>query len=249
MRRAQVLAAVVVGLGMLTSLVSPAQGQSDTTPPTLVSLTLSPNQVDVSMSDQTVVVTAVVTDDLSGVSFVGMNASLDVNHLSPVVYANFQSAGGDSWTANLTIPQFAAHGIWKLGISLQDNANNFVSLYDDDLMRKGFRFALGVGDFEPTYSRTIRNLEFRTKSSVEGQIKANEFACYRSVPIVAERKVSSGWNKVWTGQSNVGDGRYDGTFDFKAKKPGKYRVIATALALGEPRLTTCSKVVARISRD
>ena len=62
----------VLILGVACYLISTGDllAQSDTTSPELVELSFEPNAIDVSTDPQGVIVTARVTDDISGVSYV-----------------------------------------------------------------------------------------------------------------------------------------------------------------------------------
>src|SRR6266508_514937 len=105
-----------IGLSLLAlfGASTPAAAQGDTAPPTLVSLSVSPTVVDVSSSAQTVTVTAVITDDLSGVcpdgdsTCVHATSSIRSPSAGQSVLLGYPVAvSGDTYTFSGTIPQFA----------------------------------------------------------------------------------------------------------------------------------------------
>jgi hypothetical protein len=103
---------------------------ADTTPPALVSLDFTPKSVDVTNSSQTVIVTAHLTDDNTGVQ----NATVYFASPSQAqhVLANFTLSSGTvtngTYQASVTIPHSAEAGTWTiLQVFLQDTAGNFVS--------------------------------------------------------------------------------------------------------------------------
>ena len=99
---------------------------SDVTPPTVQEFAFTPTSIDVSGGSQTVVITARLTDDLSGVS------GVQVSFRSPTgvnLFVNLFRVSGTAfdgtWRGNLGIPQFSAAGTWTASvISLFDVAGN-----------------------------------------------------------------------------------------------------------------------------
>ncbi len=103
---------------------------ADTAPPALVSLDFTPKSVDVTNSSQSVIVTAHLTDDNTGVQ------SATVYFSSPSqgqhVLANFTLSSGTAtngtYQASVTIPHSAEAGTWTiLQVFLEDTAGNSVS--------------------------------------------------------------------------------------------------------------------------
>ena len=100
--------------------------------------------VDVSSSDQTIEITARITDDLSGITD-SQNSSgyAQLELRSPSgeqnLWVNFSENNridGDAndglYKAELTIPAFAEAGEWSVGsIEVQDSVGNDINVWDD----------------------------------------------------------------------------------------------------------------------
>jgi hypothetical protein len=238
------------GVGALLALLgasTPAAAQEDTTPPTLVSLSVSPTVVDVSSSAQTVTVTAVITDDLSGVCADGdstcTHATSSIRSPSAeqsVLLGYPVAVSGDTYTLSGTIPQYAEEGIWKdWSIQLTDKAGNMVVLDEADLLALGINAAVGVGSFDATYARTISLFLSRRRAS--GFVDSDtQSTCFWYVPVTVERKTASGWRTV---RSTIAD--HLGFYSVRIRKFGRYRATATAFDLGTPTITTCERAAAR----
>jgi hypothetical protein len=234
---------------LLFSVPLPAAAQSDTTPPHLVSLSVSPNEIDASSSSVDIVITAVITDDLSGLSYEGDSTTGDYTSAAQLYSPSgnqfvtgcpcFMLVSGDTYTQTLSFPQYAEEGIWKdWSFFLADEAGNWVYVYDNNLMAAGINQAVGVDPFDPSYSRTI-SLKL-SKTTATGYVDADlASSCFWFVPVLLERKTSSGWKRAGSTLS-----LYDGYYKFRIKKAGKYRATATEFGLGTPTLTTCSKASA-----
>lgn len=234
------VAALTAAVGMAAV---PAQAQSDTTPPQLVSLSVTPNQVDVSSGAQSVTVSAVITDDISGVCADGDSSCTHATSsvASPsgqqrVLLGYFTLVSGDSYTAEAMFPQFAEEGIWKdWSIQLTDRAGNLVVLGEFDLLSQGINAAVGVGSLEESYARSVSLRVRRTRAS--GRVSAPlESTCFWFVPVTLQRRTASGWRQVGTMLSS-----YQGGFSFHIRREGKYRAIATSFGIGTPNLTTCTQ--------
>jgi hypothetical protein len=227
----------------------PAAAQSDTTPPRLVSLSVSPNTVDASSAMTSFTVTAVITDDLSGVSYEGDSTPSDVASFAALYSPSgnqyvigcpcFSHTAGDTYTQTLTVPQYAEEGIWRdWSIYLQDEAGNWTRVYEDAMLLSGINAAVGVTSYDTSYSRTITlNLSSRRAS---GNVHATlASTCFWFVPVSVEKRTASGWKKV---RSTLA--AYDGHYSVRIRTPGKYRATATEFAIGTPTITTCSKASA-----
>lgn len=103
---------------------------ADTTPPELVSLTISPTVINTSTTNRTVVFTGRVTDDLSGVSVV----DLTFRHESgqderggrmSCINPSAQPQRDCQMRGEYEFPQYVRTGKWILySISFSDRANN-----------------------------------------------------------------------------------------------------------------------------
>lgn len=227
-----VVLAAVIGEG-----TAAAQAQSDTTPPQLVSFTATPTQVDPSSASQTVTVSAVIRDDLSGVSSES-NVEIYSPSTNQWTYGFFDQVSGDTWVTTLTIPQFAENGIWRdWRFFLEDSATNLAVVDEYDLLRAGMNVAFGVGSYESSYARSI-SLRLG-RSTASGRVSAAlESTCFWFVPVRLQRRTAAGWRQVGTTLSS-----YRGAFSFKIKREGRYRATATSFGIGTPSLTTCANAV------
>jgi hypothetical protein len=192
-------------------------------------------------------VTAVITDDLSGVCPDGdttcLHATSSIRSASAdqsVLLSYPVAVSGDTYTLSGTIPQYAEEGIWKdWSIQLTDRAGNMMVLGEADLLVRGINAAIGVGTIESAYSRTISLKLTRRRAS--GYVHSDVAStCFWYVPVVVERKTSSGWKKV---RLTLAD--YQGHYSFRIRKVGRYRATATQFDLGTPTVTTCSKASVR----
>jgi hypothetical protein len=111
-----------------------AYAQQDITPPSLVSVSFAPAQVDTSNGPATITITAHVTDDLSGVEDVTLYfRSLEsVQHFVLDFDVKKERKSGDAqdgfYVATVTLPQYAAYGDWKMTtFGLTDSAGNYAT--------------------------------------------------------------------------------------------------------------------------
>ena len=200
-------------------------------------MTVSPTGVDASTSAPSVTVTAVITDDLSGVST--FNSSADVYSPSgnQWTYGFFHLVSGDTYSATIPIAQFSENGLWRdWYIYLQDNVGNLSIVDEYELLVAGINVAFGVAPVEASAGRTMSFKAGRTK--VSGHLDSSLVStCFWYVPIKFERKTSSGWKQVGKGYTS-----FQGGFSLHIKKEGKYRATASEFAIGTPTITTCAKV-------
>ena len=158
-RRSLVLP-TVIGL-IMWSLAIPAaavdvEGDSDTTPPAIVSLLLDPTSVDVSSGSVDVLVTLGITDELSGfrdalVVFYSPSRGQFVNGwLSDS--AEYWVSGDENdgaWQSTFVFPQFSEAGTWTLYVQLKDDVGNTRNLYEADLAALGLPSEFEVTENEP----------------------------------------------------------------------------------------------------
>jgi len=128
----------------------------DLTPPELVSLIVSPTEVDTTLEPVTVRVQVEVKDDLSG--FDSGFIYLSIHHAA--TFENYQSLylGPESQTGgskvqplfegNLAIPQFVRSGEYKIELSFVDSAENYVYLGYAELEASGFPSKMQVVSIE-----------------------------------------------------------------------------------------------------
>ncbi len=227
---------VAVTAGAAISIPVSAQAQSDTTPPSIHSVTVSPVEVDASTASQSVTVTAVITDDLSGVS---VNSSADIYSPSgnQWTYGFFNLVSGDTYSATIVIPQFAESGVWRdWEFYLEDNVSNLTIVDEYELLQAGINVAVGVDPFDATAGRTMSLRVGRTR--VSGHLDSSlDSTCFWYVPITIERRTTSGWRQVGSGLTS-----FTGGFSLHTGRSGKYRATAPEFAIGTPTIMTCARV-------
>lgn len=149
-----------VCLGFVLTLATSWCRAADITPPQLVTLSLSTTNVEVSESNQTILVTARITDDLSGMgSAVPGDFSsgyLSCGFLSPSrkQQASFSLSAihrvsGNEWdgiyTNQLVLPRYGESGVWTLQhASVRDAAGNQSALDYAALLRLGILVEFNV---------------------------------------------------------------------------------------------------------
>lgn len=227
--------------------VSPASAGSDTTPPRLITLSVSPSQLDTSGGKEIVIVTIVATDDLSGLCIPADGCAAGfVSLRSPsleqsAVPTPFQRSSSNTYRATLTFAPNSEEGVWmSWAVYLADNAGNELYLEEGELLDRGINVAVGVGSFATSQSRTI-GLQINTIRALGKVLGDAGTTCEAWVPVLLERKAPSGWQRVWQTHTRQGGG-----FSIKRDfKPGKYRATALELGVGTPTLTTCERVSVR----
>ena len=228
--------AVALAAGVVMVVPIPARAQSDTTPPTIHSVTVSPSEVDASTASPSVTITAVITDDLSGVS---SNSNVEVYSPSgnQWTYGFFHLVSGDTYTTTLVIPQFAESGIWRdWYFYLEDNVSNLAVVDEYELLVAGINVAVGVDPFEDSSGRTMSFRVGRTR--VSGHLDSSlASTCFWYVPVTIERRTKSGWRRVGASLTS-----FTGRFSLHISKSGKYRATAPEFAIGTPTLATCARV-------
>jgi hypothetical protein len=157
-----VLSMLVLALGFVPALAQ----TSDTTAPLLGSFFFTPISVDVSNAPQTVTVSAVITDDLSGFNFG------NVRFTSPngqFIDGFFTRTGGTglagSYQAVVTMPRFIQAGVWKAQVTVRDFAGNSRTVATGDLQAHSFPTDLTVLDSVPDVTPpTITGVSFSPAS-------------------------------------------------------------------------------------
>jgi IPT/TIG domain len=124
----------------------------DNQPPVLASLSISPTTVNTTASNQTVTVTAHITDNLSGL------ASASIGFKSPsgqhtTERASFSKVSGTAtdgvYEAKVTFRRYIAPGPWKVSsLHMVDNVENEISLGSRRLEAKGFPDTVQVESIE-----------------------------------------------------------------------------------------------------
>ncbi|HME01598.1 MAG TPA: IPT/TIG domain-containing protein [Solirubrobacteraceae bacterium] len=131
------------------------EGVEDTEPPVLAGLSISPASVNTSSSAQTVVVTAHITDSLSGFASGGISFE-SPNGKQLAARASFTRVSGTeangTYEADVKFGQFSENGPWKVkGVALTDEVGNEAVLSASQLEAKGLPDTVqveGVQDLE-----------------------------------------------------------------------------------------------------
>ena len=130
--------AIMTGLGF--DLDFDVTGTSDTSSPDMVGLTINPGQLDISKNNAAIEVTVQVTDNLSGLQYLGITfVSPSGNQtLGNTIWADYDRVSGDGlngvYKKLFTLPALSEPGIWKIReMSLYDNSNNGKYLTADQL--------------------------------------------------------------------------------------------------------------------
>jgi hypothetical protein len=134
------------------STIEVTNGTPDTEAPILTGLSIEPSSVNTSSSDQTVLVTAHVTDNLSGVR----DYSGEISFKSPTSYqwaeGTFHKISGIDtngvYQAEVKVRRYATSGTWPVyGFALYDNAGN-VRYYGGKLTEMGLPHTIEVESAE-----------------------------------------------------------------------------------------------------
>ena len=133
--------------------------EGDTEPPNIVDMDFDPKSIDTSASNQDIIFTTHLTDDLSGIYY------MQTWFLSP---SGEQSAGFNFWSASdlvsgnkldgvyvskVRLPQYSEKGIWKLNhVHVGDEVHNIRWLSQSEIAELGFPTEFEVvsdGDIKP----------------------------------------------------------------------------------------------------
>ena len=159
-------------VGEITAANSVPTGNSDTTPPELVSLSLfSSATTEAGYDGIKIVVRAVIHDDLSGNAGEGYSSSpSQIRLLSPSgeqlvdlmldgSHRIINNAQSGTYEDSIILPQFAEAGDWTVeSILLVDQVGNMTSLSSDDLAATGFQTSVTVAGDGPADTTGIFEL-------------------------------------------------------------------------------------------
>lgn len=153
---------------------------ADTTPPQLVSLSLSATNLEVSDSNQAILITARITDDLSGMTAPSPGVSgvafLSMEFLSPsrsqqasVGFGAGQRTSGNErdgiYTNQLVLPRYSESGLWTAQYaSLRDAVGNERTLDYAAFVRLGIPAELNVTGNSDTSPPSFISLSFSPDS-------------------------------------------------------------------------------------
>ena len=142
---------VLVAVTLLSPTFAGADTIEDSEPPQLAGLSIEPDEVDTTGSDQKVTFTAHVTDNLAGVSSVGIALSSPSGGQVIVEGLSFLSGTATDalYSGSVTIPRFAEAGAWKItNVFLNDNARNGTGLSTAKLEELGLPNTVQVESVE-----------------------------------------------------------------------------------------------------
>jgi hypothetical protein len=127
-----------------------SMAQSDTTPPTLVTLSFSASTVNVTTAAQNLTVNATITDDLSGFWYGCITFTSPSGQTAGNCFARISgTALNGGYQATVAFPQFVEPGVWTASVRLLDNAVNSIILESATLVSDGFPGTLTVVDSTP----------------------------------------------------------------------------------------------------
>jgi hypothetical protein len=151
---------VMVSRGFPTQVL--VVSNPDTHLPTLTGVAVSPSNLDVSSSDQTVTVDIQATDDISGVAFSPCTQSQNFNFFAVILRSPsgaqnrymapfpFALVAGNrlsgTWRGSFTMPRYSEAGKWVISsITFHDCAGNTRFVTETQLGTAGLQVALNVG--------------------------------------------------------------------------------------------------------
>ncbi len=113
--------------------------QIDTTPPQIISLTVSPQIVDVSSSEATVTVTMELSDNLSGVWLPDQAITFPNGYTSWIRSSRISGNSlNGTWQGVFNISQYVGSGPAFVSLLLCDSLSNCISISTADLIATGF---------------------------------------------------------------------------------------------------------------
>jgi hypothetical protein len=134
----------VVLVWLVLASVAPARADDDSAPQ-VVGFSLSPKTVDTSLGEQTVTVTATVTDAGSGVQSVSVTLSAGTQSRFSWLARVSGDASSGTYSTVVTLPWGSAAGTWHAMLDLSDQTGNSRVMYWDVLDA-----AFGAGSAEIT---------------------------------------------------------------------------------------------------
>jgi hypothetical protein len=164
-------------------------GDGDTTPPQLISVSVSPASVDTSLAAATLAMSARITDDMAGVSDgLGIAASQVVlrgptgaHHARATLDASHR-ANGDAldslFTVTVTLPRWSEQGTWSVeSVELVDQVGNRASA-----LAPGVTFnQVGIGDVTPPSYRSF------AMSTSTADVRATNASVFMSTRVTDDR--------------------------------------------------------------
>lgn len=225
------------------TVVSPT---SDVTDPQLLQLSLPTTRIDCSLDEQQVSVTLRASDDLSGLSGIGVYfasptraTQVYTSAFAPPLRTSGDATDG-TYSVPITFPPCSEEGCWTLAIVyLSDARGNSVSLYTADLTGAGFPVELCNG-FKPGAPRAvIKTPHSGHKASGERVTVVAELVSGRPADtsqVRFEYRLQGGpWTTIPPANPNHPNPDVDHPYfvhwDVSALSPGTYELRAVAMDL------------------
>ncbi|MGZ4791129.1 MAG: DUF7743 domain-containing protein [Ilumatobacteraceae bacterium] len=211
-------------------------GAGDGAPPQIQSLSFDRASIDTSTSEQTITLTARLTDDYSGVNvaYIQFFNSAGQVRVAPIFSSGLQSgtALDGIYTGTLTMPKYSASGTWYVDVvTVRDNAGNSGMQVRSELAARGLSWSfeqVGPGDGTAPVLKelswtpiTINTANAAQQITVTARATDDlvGLGSTWSVPIVAFHSPSGQYLSVYLSQRVAGtalDGTYSGVLTVPA---------------------------------
>jgi hypothetical protein len=194
----------------LALILFAATATADTTPPQLVSLSVSPLSADTSSGPATLTIAITARDDNNGfdTSSTGNGRIVFSNESATSVFGrqSLPITGGTStnpvFQFTLSVPQSSPAGTYRISLTLVDNAFNSVTFSSSDLQARGFPSSIAVtqnGFGSVTLSPPAANITASAQSGLL-QVAASSSA----LSWIAASNAA--WLMITSGASGTGNG-------------------------------------------
>jgi chromosome segregation ATPase/pimeloyl-ACP methyl ester carboxylesterase len=190
-------------------------GIGDTVPPELVSIIVSPEQLNTSNNSANIEVNIQITDNLSGLQYLGIVfvSPSGEQTISSTIWADYDRVSGDSlngvYRKQLSLPQNSENGNWQVrDISLYDNVGNGKYFTRSELTNPNFdlNFVVGITQSSPLIAIAPTNV---TQTEGNSGSKAFTFTVTRSGSTTGTNAVN--WTVTGTGTNPANATDFGGT--------------------------------------
>ena len=178
-KRLSAIFATLLALALMSPSLAGAEPIEDTEPPQLLSLSIEPGEVDTTASAQTVLVTAHITDDLSGVSPQIINFASPSREYSSNSGVFKLISGTDLdgvYQAEVVFPRFIESGTYKTsGFFIFDHAGNSTLVTASELEERGFPDTVQVNRAPPKVGQLNPSFGLESGGTIV-QISGSQFS-------------------------------------------------------------------------
>jgi len=142
----------------------------DTKPPAIASFDFNPKAVDTSTSSREIIVTARLTDDLSGFSqgYFRFESPSKIQDIGVWFSSSERTSGNEldgTYERKITLPQYSEPGTWRLSsVELRDNAGNWKYISGVELEALGIPTEFEVESVGDTTTPAIASFDFHPKA-------------------------------------------------------------------------------------